>query len=103
MLSLGIPIDFDDSGNTIVDLNMGGELKVRDFPQDSEFQLLAFNPSAKTGTVIWIKQLAEDVGKAMAILDELGLPKGRVVQAFDALRYRRNSQGGSRLTQNQFS
>ena len=77
MLSLGIPIDFDDSGNTIVDLNMGGELKVRDFPQDSEFQLRAFNPSAKTGTVIWIKQLAEDVGKAMAILDELGLPKGR--------------------------
>lgn len=77
MLSLGIPVDFDDSGNTTVDLNIGGELKAKDFPQDSEFQLLAFNPNARTGTVIWIKQLAEDIGEAMAMLNELGVPKGR--------------------------
>lgn len=77
MLSLGIPIDFDDAGNTIVDLNIGGELKAKDFPQDSEFQLLAFRPAGKTATVVWIHQLAEDIGQALASLEQSGFEKGR--------------------------
>lgn len=72
MLSLGIPIDFDDAGNTIVDLNIGGELKVKDFPQDSEFQLLAFRPTGKACEVVWIEELAKDIGEALAALEQTG-------------------------------
>jgi hypothetical protein len=77
MLSLGIPIDFDNAGNTIVDLNIGGELKAKDFPQDSEFQLLAFSPNAKTATVVWIQQLAEDIGEAIGMLEKHGFANRR--------------------------
>lgn len=77
MLSLGIPIDSDNAGNTIVDLNIGGELKAIDFPQDSEFQLLAFSPNAETATVVWIEQLAEDISEAIAMLDKHGFAKRR--------------------------
>ena len=75
MLSLGIPIDFDNAGNTIVDLNIGGELKAKDFPQDCEFQLLAFSPNAETATVVWIEQLAEDISEAIAVLEKHGFAK----------------------------
>jgi hypothetical protein len=72
MLSLGIPIDFDAAGNTVVDLNIGGELKANDFPQDSDFQLLAFRPSAKTGQVVWIDELARDISEALLALEQAG-------------------------------
>ena len=75
MLSLGIPIDFDDSGNTLVDLNIGGELKAKDFPQDSDFQLLAFHPADKTGQVVWIDQLAKDIGEALRALEQTGVER----------------------------
>lgn len=77
MLSLGIPVDFDDSGNTIVDLNIGGEMKAKGFPQDSEFQLLAFGPNSKTATVVWIEQLAEDISEAVAMLERNGFAKNK--------------------------
>ncbi len=72
MLSFGIPIDFDDEGNTIVDLNIGGEVKTRDFPQDSEFQLLAFRPRSGTAKVVWIDELAQDISEALSALDRSG-------------------------------
>ena len=53
MLSLGIPVDFDDRG-TIVDLDIGGEIIAKDFPQDSEYQLLAFPPTRNTAEVVWV-------------------------------------------------
>jgi hypothetical protein len=77
MLSLGIPIDFDDAGDTIVDLNIGGEVKAKDFPQDSEFQLLAFRPNKKRAKVVWIAKLAEDIAEALATVDQVGPKKGR--------------------------
>jgi hypothetical protein len=77
MLSLGIPIDFDDAGNTIVDLNIGRELKARDFPQDSEFQLLAFRPTGKTCKVVWVEELAQDIGEALAELERTGFKQAK--------------------------
>ena len=77
MLSLGIPIDFDDAGNTIVDLNIGGELKAKDFPQDSEFQLLAFRPTGKTCEVVWVEQLANDIGEALSALEQTGFKQAK--------------------------
>jgi hypothetical protein len=77
MLSLGIPIDFDEAGNTIVDLNIGGELKSKDFPQDSDFQLLAFRPHSKTCEVVWISELVTDIAEALSALESSGLEKGR--------------------------
>ena len=72
MLSLGIPIDFDDAGNTIVDLNIGRELKAKDFPQDSEFPVLAFRRTGKTCEAVWVEELAEDIGEALAALERTG-------------------------------
>ena len=77
MLSLGIPIDFDDAGNTIVDLNTGGELKAKDFPQDSEFQLLAFRPTGKSCEVVWVEELANDIGEALAALERTGFKQAK--------------------------
>lgn len=75
MLSLGIPIDLDDAENTIVELNIGGEFLARDFPSDSEFQLLAFRPSAKACEVVWVEELAKDIGEALTALEQTGFKR----------------------------
>jgi hypothetical protein len=78
MLSLGIPIDYDDAGTTIVDLNIGGELEAKDFPQDSDFELVAFRPTGKKCNVVWVEQLAGDIADALSALERNGLiDKGR--------------------------
>ena len=78
MLSLGIPIEFDDAGNTtIVDLNIGGELRTKDFPRDTDFQLLAFRPHAKTCQSVAIDELAGDIAQALSALEQGGFVRGR--------------------------
>lgn len=73
MLELAIPIDVDRRGNTIVETNSGRELTAPGWPQDSEFQLVAFPPSASSCEVVWIEQLAEDIANAMELLDTAGI------------------------------
>lgn len=77
MLSLGIPIDFDNAGNTIVDLNIGGVVKAKDFPLDWDFQLLAFCPNEKRANVVWIDELTKDIAVALATIDQNWTKKGR--------------------------
>jgi hypothetical protein len=84
MLSFGIPVDFDDDGNTIVDLNIGREVKAHDFPQDSEFQLLAFRPESATATVVSIGELTDDISDALNALKREGF-KGRNVDWYRRL------------------
>lgn len=73
MLALAIPIDIDGRGNTIVETNAGHQLKAPRWPQDSEFQLVAFRPSSRTCQIIWADQLAEDIAKVLELLDKLGV------------------------------
>jgi hypothetical protein len=84
MISFGIPVDFDDNGNTIVDLNIGREVKAQNFPQDSEFQLLAFRPGSTTATVVSIGELADDISDALDTLKREGF-KGRNVDWYRRL------------------
>jgi hypothetical protein len=75
MLDLAIPIDIDRRGNTIVETNSGRELKAPGWPQDSEFQLVAFHPSSSSCEVVWIEQLAGDIANALELLDTVGIQR----------------------------
>ena len=72
MLDLAISINTDESGVTIIETNRGVELKAPQWPQDCDFQLVAFNPAVKTCEVIWTQQLTEDICSALSALDKTG-------------------------------
>lgn len=71
MLALAIPIDIDRRGNTIIETNAGRQLKAPGWPQDCEFQLVAFRPSSRTCQVVWTEQLAEDIAEVLELMDRL--------------------------------
>ncbi|HBA40696.1 MAG TPA: hypothetical protein DCZ05_13450 [Deltaproteobacteria bacterium] len=73
MLELAIPVDIDRRGNTIVETNSGRELTAPGWPQDCEFQLVAFHPSSRSCEVVWIEQLAEDIANALELLNTAGI------------------------------
>lgn len=72
MLMLAIPIDTDRTGNTVVETNNGSVLRVSDWPQDCEFQLVAFNPRGRKGTLVPTDQLVEDIQRALTEMDSTG-------------------------------
>jgi len=76
MLALAIPIDTDRRGNTIIETNAGRELTARRWPQDCEFQLIAFRPSGNTCQVVWTEQLAEDIAHVLELVDTTGVCRG---------------------------
>jgi hypothetical protein len=73
MLKLAIPIETDRTGATVVETNNGCVLRVTDWPQDCEFQLVAFRPRSRKGTLVRTDQLAEDIQKALAAMDTTGV------------------------------
>ena len=76
MLDLAISIDTDARGTTVIETNHGAQLKAPRWPQDCEFQLVAFNPSGKTCTVVWTEELADDIDHALKTIQETGVLKG---------------------------
>jgi len=92
MLDLAISIDTDTRNTTIIETNNGLELKAPGWPQDCEFQLVAFNPSGETCEVVWAEDVAEDIGKALTTLDRAAPFKGRKPGWYRRLeRYARGS------------
>jgi hypothetical protein len=77
MLDLAISIDIDSKNTTIIETNNGVTLKSPDWPQDCEFQLVAFNPARSTCEVVWADGLVEDIGEALAALEGVPSLKGR--------------------------
>lgn len=77
MLDLAIAIGTNLRSTTIVETNHGSKLKTFDWPQDCEFQLVAFNPSGKSCEVVWAESLADDIGMALTMLNNTGVLKGR--------------------------
>jgi hypothetical protein len=77
MLDLAISMDTDRSGTTVIETNRGERLKALGWPQDCDFQLVAFDPTVRSCTVVWTEELAKDIGKALKALDEVGAPTGR--------------------------
>ena len=77
MLDLAISVDTDRNGTTIIETNHGVRLKAPKWSQDCEFQLVAFSPSARTCQAISAEQLADDIRKALAALENVGVLKPR--------------------------
>lgn len=77
MLDLAISTDCDENGVPVVETNNGRELKAPDWPQDCDFQLVAFKKSAKTCKIIWTEELANDLAQALEALDRAGLLNGQ--------------------------
>jgi hypothetical protein len=73
MLDLAISIDTDPR---VVETNNGVKLKAPGWPQDCDFQLVAFDPSGESCEVISAENLAEDIGKALMALDREAPFKG---------------------------
>jgi hypothetical protein len=69
MLDLAISIGTDSRNITVIETNHGMRLRAPGWPQDCDFQLIAFNPLEKTCEVVWADGLAEDIGDALAALD----------------------------------
>lgn len=70
MLDLAISIDTDEAASSVVETNHGRQLKAAQWPQDCEFQLVAFSPTGRTCKVIRPGHLAQDVARALTALDE---------------------------------
>ena len=69
MLDLAISEDVTAKGETVVLTNHGRTLHALDWPQDCDFQLVGFSPSAIGCNVVWTEQLAHDIGMAIEALD----------------------------------
>ena len=61
MIDLAISVDDDAQGLTIVETNYGDRLTAPHWPQDSDFRLVAFSPTAKECAVIAPRELARDI------------------------------------------
>jgi hypothetical protein len=77
MIDLAIATDIDTKGKTVIETNHGLELKAPKWPQDCEFQLVAFEPSGKTCEVVWTEELAADIRQALKTLESTGALEGR--------------------------
>ena len=77
MLDLAISINTDTKGISVVETNRGAELKAPGWPQDCDFQLVAFNPTGRTCEVIWTELLAGDIRRALMTLDQTGVVQGK--------------------------
>jgi hypothetical protein len=69
MIDLAISIDDGPRGVTIVETNHGDQLAAPNWPQDSDFNLVTFKPSATECDVIAPRELARDIGLALDALD----------------------------------
>ena len=77
MLDLAISIDTDSTNTTIIETNHGVELKAPDWPQDCDFQLVAFDPLGETCEVVSAECLAEDIGEALEALGSTSFNGGK--------------------------
>jgi len=77
MLDLAISVNTDSRRTTIIETNRGVKLKAPAWPQDCDFQLVAFAPSGKNCEIIWTENLAEDIGKALIALAGSAALKGQ--------------------------
>jgi hypothetical protein len=73
MLDLAISDDTDHKGETIALTNHGRKMRASDWPQDCDFQLVSFSPSARVCHVVWTEAVARDIDRALHALNEAGV------------------------------
>ncbi|HUD46823.1 MAG TPA: hypothetical protein VMR33_08335 [Candidatus Baltobacteraceae bacterium] len=69
MLDLAIADDINSKAETVVLTNHGRTLSAPDWPQDSDFQIVAFSPNAVTCKIVSAGQLSGDIALALEALD----------------------------------
>jgi hypothetical protein len=77
MLDLAISINADSQKGTIVETNCGVRLTALNWPQDCDFQVVAFEPNDENCEVVWAETLADDIRCALTALDKAAAIKGR--------------------------
>ena len=76
MLDLAISEDIDRKGATVVLTNHGKKMRTKTWPQDSDFQVVAFPPSARQCQVLAVEELAADIAAALRALGNTGILAG---------------------------
>jgi len=77
MLALAVSIDDDADGTPLALTDNGENLRAPGWPQDCEHQLVAFDPEAKTCSVVWTSGLVDDIRHALGALDQTKSLKGK--------------------------
>jgi hypothetical protein len=86
MLNLAIAVDIDRNNNSIVETNLGDTLVASDWPQDCESQVVSYRKRGRTCRVVHLEALSEDIGQALALIEEAGLLAGQKPDWFVRLR-----------------
>ncbi len=71
MLDLAISVDIDQKKIPIIETNHGVRLEAPDWPNDCDFQLVAFDASGRTCDIVPAEVLAGDIGEALTALDSV--------------------------------
>lgn len=77
MLDLAISVGADSRNTAIIETNHGAELRAPGWPQDCDFQLVAFSRSGRNCEVVTPEDLAEDIGRALIAIRRAKCFKGR--------------------------
>jgi hypothetical protein len=72
MLALAISFEQTSQGQ-VIETNDGAELIARDWPQDSETQLVVFAPDRNPGDVVQPSEVAEDIARLLALSKQYSL------------------------------
>jgi hypothetical protein len=76
MLDLAISIDADSRNRTIIETNHGVQLKAPEWPQDVDFQLVAFDVSGNTCEVVSAEGLTDDIREAITMIEKVAPFRG---------------------------
>ncbi|MDX6498060.1 MAG: hypothetical protein QOG23_1320 [Blastocatellia bacterium] len=86
MLALAISFDQTTRGQ-IIETNDGTELVVKDWPQDSETQLIAFSSRGNPADVVYPAEVAEDIARLLRLTKQHGLISERKPGWFKRLEH----------------
>jgi len=95
MLDLAISTDDGPNRTTIIETNRGKMLEVMNWPQDCEFQLVAFTPAARTAQVVFAEALATDIAHALKALSESAAIHGQTPDWYRRLSSYADGAGAS--------
>ncbi len=77
MLDLAIAVDHDRRMATIVETNHGRSLGAPGWPQDSDFHLVAFDPTQNLCDVVTASELAADISKLVGLVASRKIFRGK--------------------------
>ena len=86
MLALAISSEQTSEGQ-LIETNDGTELVTRNWPQDSETQLVAFSSSGDLADVVYPTEVADDIARLLRLAKQYGLISNSKPGWFKRLEY----------------